>query len=48
VESEVRIIMLAQLNIRKFLETLVKIIGDREGLEITVVAIRKRESEKSA
>jgi len=36
------------LNIRKFYETLAKIIGDREGVEIKVISIRERQSEKSA
>lgn len=31
------------LNVRKFYETLARIIGDWEGVEITVVAIRERE-----
>lgn len=31
------------LNVRKFYETLAKIVGDREGVEIKVVAIRERE-----
>lgn len=34
------------LNVRKFYETLAKIIGDREGVEIKVVAVNKREPEK--
>lgn len=33
-----------RLNVRKFYETLAKIIGDREGVEITVAWIRERET----
>jgi hypothetical protein len=33
------------LDVRKFYETLARIIGEREGVEIKVVAIREREPE---
>lgn len=36
------------LNVRKFFETLAKIVGDREGVEIKVVAIRKVTQETEA
>ncbi|WP_434132698.1 hypothetical protein KIAC18_000248 [Sporomusa sphaeroides] len=35
------------LNVRKFYETLARIIGDREGVEIKVVAIREREPDEA-
>lgn len=34
------------LNVQKFFETLAKIIGDREGVEIKVVAIRERKPDE--
>ncbi len=36
------------LDIQKFYETLAKIVGDREGIEIKVVTVRERETEKTA
>ncbi len=36
------------LDVQKFYETLAKIVGDREGVEIKVVAVREKETEKSA
>lgn len=29
------------LNVQKFFETLAKIVGDREGVEIKVITVRK-------
>ncbi len=41
--------MANQLNINLFFETLAKIIGQREGVEIEVVSISKKtETQKSA
>lgn len=37
-----------QLNIPNFFETLAKIIGDRDGLEIKVVSIKKKPVEIGA
>jgi len=34
------------LNVQKFFETLAKIIGDREGVEIKVAAIRERKPDE--
>ena len=34
------------LNVQKIFETLAKIIGDREGVEIKVVAIRERKPDE--
>lgn len=36
------------LNVQKFYETLARIIGDREGVEIRVVGIREKEAEETA
>lgn len=36
------------LNVSKFFETLAKIVGDRNGVEIKVVAIRERDTAESA
>ncbi|TCL35619.1 hypothetical protein EV210_11183 [Anaerospora hongkongensis] len=36
------------LDVQKFFETLAQIVGDREGVEIKVITIKERSSEKSA
>ncbi|MEG2584603.1 MAG: hypothetical protein RSA27_08860 [Oscillospiraceae bacterium] len=35
-----------KLDVQKLFETLAKIIGNREGVKITVVSIEKKEEEK--
>lgn len=39
--------MADQLDVRKAFEAIAKIIGDREGVEIKVVAVREKEKENT-